>query len=276
MYCRKCGAYCSDNSAYCGKCGAPLSNGAKNKSPAKHAKSMKSARRRKKHTAKNALLIIGGIILLTVIFVAAVYIGFAKMSEGESPFKEREESIGYTQAPEPTQAPVYTSSPSATAKPVPTQTVSPGVSPAPSEKADKYKISANPTYFTYTDTEFNFICGYPSDFIEYSDNDNSHRYTLREENGTAYMIIGAEHNDSGITPLEHMNSFADEIGGKVISESISGVGYTVLVLDDDTYYYRRCVAGSDDIIWFDFIYDSHYSDIYEDYTRKLSGTLQLK
>lgn len=284
MYCGNCGQEVEPGSTFCGNCGQPVNeiNGEGQQNFEQQPTGTEVYRQPKKpkkqrdgSPALYIIVIVLGIALAILIGLAAAWIVY---------HPDEEQDRGATQAtvsPQATEAVSASPSPSLTAEatisPTPqvitpspaavrTMTPPPVVQPNAGQSGG-YRQGAsavkNPSYRTYRDVDFSFSCNYPAHFIVYNDNDNTHRYTVAAEDGSAALIIGAVQGTT--TGEEGISSFQQNYGGYIDYQTKGNDYYAVSLISGNECHYKYCKQSGGKQRWFEFHSSAEYSDTYSQY-----------
>ncbi len=258
--CRYCGAQLSEESRFCHKCGKTVQ-------VKKQASEYEYEDDEPKKGSRVLLTLLITLILLVLLLLSAVISNWFFTKTGmQSPEQEnvnQTPSVVATVVPETeTEDDMATPKPKATKK--------------PTASDDEYVHIEQPTYKTYTDSEFRFSCAYPSHFEKYIDNTSSARYTLRANNGEMTMKICAEENSAGITLQQSLSMFKSKHSGEVEYSNIGETYYAVRINEDGFCYYKYLRSKNKTFYWFEFTYPKDEQDTYEGYIQHIYESFTVK
>lgn len=138
----------------------------------------------------------------------------------------------------------------------PTQTPS---TPKPKDSGKKVYDD----FDTYTNSQYNFYCAYPTEFNSTSPQGINAVKSYTSPDGNATMTIRACPNPNGITIDAALNDFFHSFGGVVTKNSKGDDWYVVSINNSGKSHYRKCLIKEGNIYCVDFEYNTEDSYRYE-------------
>ncbi len=269
--CPKCGAQVSDQAVFCPKCGASITDGV-----IPEGNYIAGSNMQRKN---NAPLIAALIAVPVIIFIIAVTLAFMYGTH-TGIFAPKA-----TPTPTPTAVPTAEPTPAPTDVPAPTPEVKvvyvtpqppqpPQPTQAPPVKKNYNAPVTNPTYYTYSDSDYGFSCAYPSHFKVYNDGGLVTRYTAQTADGSARIKIAGTPAGSATVSSE-LNNYISEHSGSVPYKTSGSDYYAVNVNNGVTRYYKYCKFKNGNMYWFEFIYPNEYENIYDGYINDIYNSFTI-
>lgn len=136
-------------------------------------------------------------------------------------------------------------------------------------------VVTNPSYYTYSDSSYNFSCAYPSHFRLYNDSDSFVRYSLCAPDNSALLKICAAGNGSGRSPSAVAAGFKSSYPGSVEYEDSGSSWCAVRTRNSSGYHYCYFKLTDGMIRGFEFHSDSKYFNTYDMYINDIYGSLNF-
>lgn len=256
--CPKCGEQVSDQATFCPKCGASITNGVipggnyvTDNTPEQNNAPIIAA--------LIAAPVIIFIIAVTLVYMSGTHTGIFAPKTTPTPIPTATPTVKPT--PEPTEVPMPTPE-------VKVVYVTPQPTQAPPAKKSYDMPVTNPTYYTYTDSDYGFSCSYPSHFKNYNDGDPFTRHTSQTADGSARLVITGTPISSATVSSE-LNKYISNHPGSVTYKTSGSDYYALSINNGTTRYYKYCKFRNGDMCWFELIYPSEYESIYDNYVNDI-------
>lgn len=145
----------------------------------------------------------------------------------------------------------------------------------PPEKPASSGVVSYPSYSTYSDSDYNFSCSYPSHFRVYNEKNNFMRYTLSAPDDTATLKICATSNSSWLSVSTVAGNFKSSYPGSTDYENSGADWCAVRTYKNGWYHYGYFKLTNNMIRGFEFHFNSNYFDIYDRYINDIYNSFKF-
>lgn len=118
-----------------------------------------------------------------------------------------------------------------------------------------------------------YRCDIPSEFEFVYEKDGEIRYA--SINSTAYMDIGSFENKSSLTINQIKDKATKDIDGRKVSSETGDSRYSVTIDRDGIRYHHKCIISGDNIVYYELVYPTEYSEVYDVYVSDIDETFDI-
>lgn len=136
-------------------------------------------------------------------------------------------------------------------------------------------VVSNPSYTLYRDSDYNFVCAYPTHFRAYNDSDPFVRYSVSAPDNTASLKICATKNKSNLSVKTVMDNFKSSYPGTVDYENSGSTWCVVSTYQNGQCHYGYFHVDSNSIKGFEFHHNRNYCSVYEKYIDYIYDSLKF-